>query len=183
MQDNSTPVPRNTELDGDNNNNNDNNNVIVDDLGGLMFSDGVQYEAAPELIRFDTMPEREYKSMWSLLKLHEDFMRTSRHRAYIPHLAQEISRTEFHEIFRKTSTPVVIPFKYMRHLGVTTKAWTVPEMRKRFPYTPVPGQKVKTYNPKSGSKQGLDFGPALYAISNDAPLERNGLRRYVGVLL
>jgi hypothetical protein len=179
MQDDSTLAPRNVALDGDDNDEDESGNaVVVDNLGGFMFADGVQYEGAPALTTFAPMAERDYKGMWSLLKLHEAYMRTSPHRAYIPRLAQEISRREFHETFRKTSTPVIIPFKYMRHLGVTTKAWTMSEMRRRFPYTPEPGKKVQSYNPKSGSKQGMDFGPALYAISQDAPLEKNGLRRY-----
>lgn len=95
------------------------------------------------------------------------------HKLYIPRLAQAISREQFHETFRLTSTPVIIPFEHMRHLGVTTKAWTIAEMMEQFPYKPDGKKKKKVYRPGDGSKDGLDLGPALYALSEDAELDKS----------
>lgn len=152
--------------------------VVVEELGGFLFLDGDAYEKAP----FIKVPpplgttKSAYKKAWSLLREHEEYFRTERpHRLHIPHLAQPISRQEFHETFRLTSTPVVIPFEYMRHLGVRTKAWTLDEMINKFPYTPAAGAEDSAiYSPKSGVKDGLDLGPALYALKQDAKLVKKG---------
>lgn len=154
--------------------------VIVEELGGLLFLDGLSYEQAP----FIKVPppigstKAAYKGTWSLLKEHEDYFRTERpHRLHIPHLAQPISRQEFHETFRLTSTPVIIPFEYMRHLGVRTRAWTLDELLKKFPFTPSATttlEKLAIYSPKSGFKDGLDLGPALYALAQDSKLLKKG---------
>lgn len=54
--------------------------VIVEELGGLLFLDGLSYEQAP----FIKVPppigstKAAYKGTWSLLKEHEDYFRTER---------------------------------------------------------------------------------------------------------
>lgn len=147
----------------------------VAQLGNLLFSDGSEYEAAPD---YASPPEllaaMRYAKLWSLQKLHDQFFQRVPHKQYIPRLAQPISRLEFHQTFRQTSTPVIIPFQYMRHLGFVTKGWTLDEMRAKFPFTPKPGAQALQYSSKAGlnTVTELDFGPGLYEISLDAKLRR-----------
>ena len=45
----------------------------------------------------------------------------------------------------------------------------------RFPYEPPKNGKLPlAYNHKSGYKDGLDLGPALYALESDAELAKGG---------
>lgn len=53
------------------------------------------------------------------------------------------------------------------------------ELLKRFPYTPPKnGKSSMAYNTKSGQKDGLDLGPALYALAQDQELKKGkGFKR------
>ena len=83
-------------------------------------------------------------------------------------LAEPISKLQFHETFQQTSTPVIIPFDQLRHLGVITKGWTLEQLKQRFPYKlPKSGKLPLAYGPRSGYKDGLDLGPALFALGQD----------------
>lgn len=155
--------------------------VRVRELGNLLFSDGAEYLASPVINSPQGKSKAEYSKLWSLQEMHDDFFNKFPHRRYIPRLAQRISRQEFHETFRQTSTPVIIPFHLMRHLGFLTEGWTLSELRKEFPYEPSPNEKpyVK-YHSKAGlTNANLDFGPGLYAIEKDTKLAKaSGLRNY-----
>ena len=143
----------------------------VPSLGNLLFSDGDAYEAAP----FITLPPdagQPFKGMWDLLTVHEDYFAKHPHKRYVPRLAQTISRQTFHQVFRITSTPVIIPFEHARALGFITQAQTLDEMQRKYPYDPNSPSGSTTYNPNSGRKAKLDLGPALYAIAQDAKLEK-----------
>ncbi|CAK8998814.1 Bifunctional arginine demethylase and lysyl-hydroxylase JMJD6, partial [Durusdinium trenchii] len=147
----------------------------VKQLGNLLFKDGAMYEAASNLsVPINLLRDAEYNHLWYLQKMHDQFFQSFKHKRYIPRLDQPISRLEFHQLFRQTSTPVIIPFKHMRHLGFLTKGWTLDKLRERFPYSPTPGSKRLHYNAKSGlnAKNTLDLGPALYELSKDAKLAK-----------
>mmetsp|Transcript_35642 Transcript_35642/g.44177 ORF Transcript_35642/g.44177 Transcript_35642/m.44177 type:complete len:319 (+) Transcript_35642:202-1158(+) len=147
--------------------------VAVEELGGLLFEDGQAYMDAELFPDRDVMPKRSYQKMWYLQEMMDGFMRENPHRKFIPRLAQPITKLQFHETFRQTSTPVIIPFDMLRNLGVVTKGWTLEELRNKFPYTPPQNGKLPlAYNHKSGYKDGLDFGPALYALEQDATLAK-----------
>ncbi len=148
--------------------------AAVDALGGLFFSDGLDYLSAPTIKV--PPPMRSYKKAWRLLEMHEKLFRSMPHKAYIPRLAQDISRAQFNEIFRKTSTPVIIPFEHLRHLGFKTQKYTLDELASIYPY--YPGKKVKTtYSAKDGMKGKIDLGPAVYALQNDHGLKKKGYKR------
>lgn len=121
------------------------------------------------------MSKPNYNKMWYLQEMHDHFFYENDHRRYIPHLAQPITKLQFHETFRQTSVPVIIPFDMLRNHGVVTKGWTLQELRQRFPYTPPANGKLPlAYNHKSGVKDGLDLGPALYALEQDVELAKGG---------
>mmetsp|Transcript_5840 Transcript_5840/g.9069 ORF Transcript_5840/g.9069 Transcript_5840/m.9069 type:complete len:477 (-) Transcript_5840:60-1490(-) len=145
----------------------------VPSLGGLLFKDAKEYNTSPniDVLPYTDRQPKEYRGLWSLQKLHDQFFAENTHKRHIPHLDQPISRLQFHQTFRQTSTPVVIPFDHMRHLGFLTKAWTLDELREKFPYTPNGKTKLK-YHARAGTAQNveLDFGPALYEIAQDAKL-------------
>jgi len=150
--------------------------VRVKSLGDLLFDDGEAYMAAPDIDIPDVpIPSYFYEKVWYLQKLHDEFFQRYTHKLHIPHLAQSITRKQFHEVFRQTSTPVVMKFDHLRNLGVLTKAWTIKELRERFPYEPTPGAKKVNYGAQAGfSNKQLDLGPALYELEKDAKLEKNG---------
>ncbi|KAH9261770.1 hypothetical protein BASA81_000426 [Batrachochytrium salamandrivorans] len=141
-------------------------------LGNFLFSDADEFESAP-LIKPETLGQGAFPGMWKLLLSHEEYFSRHEHRRYIPRLAQTISRREFHEVFRKTSTPVVIPFEFARKLGFVTEASSIKELQTRFPYDPSMAEsKPVTYSKYSLTKSNPDWGPAVYAISLDAKLEK-----------
>ena len=143
----------------------------VESLGNFLFSDGEEYEKAP-FITLPNDPElgQPFSGMWKLLNVHEEYFKTHAHKRYIPRLAQTITRQQFHEVFRKTSTPVIIPFEHARALGFLTQATTIEDLQRRYPYDPSSGP--KTYNKYSLTRSTVDWGPAVYAIANDAKLEK-----------
>jgi len=142
-------------------------------LGNLLFEDGPAYEAAPTVVLPDTPIRQDfYTKVWYLQKMHDEFFQSNPHKRYIPRLAQSITRKEFHEIFRKTSTPVIMNFEHLRNLGLLTKAWTLAELRERFPYEPSPGATPLNYDSKTGRSAQLDLGPALYELHRDTKLEK-----------
>jgi len=153
----------------------------IPSLGNFYFSDAQAYEDAPDVVVPPEANGEAFKGMWGLLNVHEKYFMTHKHKRYIPRLAQQVTREEFHEVFHKTSTPVIVPFEYLRKLGFLTRAQTVDELRMRYPYLPpVDGKTTKSYNPGSGKKGTLDIGPAVFAISKDAKLEKIavGVRNY-----
>lgn len=158
-----------------NDNRDDWEGIPIESLGGLYIQDGDKYLEAPEITPPEgpINPPSLYKKMWPQLEMHEEFFRQVPHKRYIPRLGQPITRQQFHEIFRKTSTPVIIPFKYMRHLGVLTKGWTLKDLRKEFPYEPKIAKKTalmrQDYNQNGfyRGKRDVDFGPALWKLEQD----------------
>ncbi|GBG31819.1 Bifunctional arginine demethylase and lysyl-hydroxylase JMJD6 [Hondaea fermentalgiana] len=155
--------------------------VRVKELGNLLFSDGAEYLAAPVIEAPASAAKQPYSKLWSLQQMHDEFFGALPHRRYIPRLAQRISRQQFHEVFRSTSTPVIIPFHLMRHLGFLTEGWTLSGLRKEFPWEPSPNQKpYLKYHSKAGlTNANLDFGPGLHAIEHDTVLAKaSGLRNY-----
>ncbi|GBG25761.1 HSPB1-associated protein 1-like [Hondaea fermentalgiana] len=152
--------------------------IPVESLGGLYIIDGDKYMEAPDIVvpEKPIEPKTLYKKMWPQLEMHEDFYRKHSHKRYIPRIGQPITRQQFHEIFRKTSTPVIIPFKYMRHLGVLTKGWTLKDLRKEFPYEPKIAKKTalmrQEYNQQGlyKGKRDVDFGPALWKLEQDTKI-------------
>jgi hypothetical protein len=146
----------------------------VPSLGNFFFSDGQQYENAPAVtVTQDTTRASEYRGLWYLQRMHDEYFKSHEHKLWVPHLDQPISRKEFHDTFRRTSTPVVIKFEHMRHLGLLTKGWTVKELRERFPYEPSKGAKKLAYTAKAGlADTELDLGPALYELERDAKLRK-----------
>lgn len=165
----------------------------VASLGNLLFHDGAEYEAAPEIV---LPPEagQPFKGMWDLLVFHEELYKRIPHKRHVPRLAETISRRTFHQVFRVTSTPVIMSFEHVRALGFLTKAETVEELMKKHPYDPnsaaiaanidaeavAAGATTASYSSNSGRKTKLDLGPALYAISKDAKLEKiaTGVRNF-----
>ena len=146
---------------------------LVASLNNILFSDGADYENAPPIkLPDDPNVGIPFPGMWKLLTVHEEFFKKYPHKRWIPRLAQTITRQQFHETFRKTSTPVIIPFEHARALGFVTQATTVEALQKRFPYDPATGGAPKTYNKYSLTKATVDWGPAVYAIANDAKLEK-----------
>lgn len=150
-------------------------------LGNFLFSDAEKYERA-EVVNMPEDPdfERPFPGMWKLLNMHETYFKSHMHKRYVPRLAQTITRQEFHEFFRKTSTPLIIPFEHARAMGFLTQESTVEEMRAKYPYDPSTDTSPKTYNKYSLTKTSLDLGPAVYAISNDVKLEKisHGVRNF-----
>ena len=157
--------------------------VRVPSLGNKLFTDGQEYMDAPDIEYTPTeaFGSSVYKPLWSLTRLHEELMASHTHKQFIPHLDEEISKEEFHTIFRLTSTPVVIPFDKLRHLGVVTQGMTLDEMVDKYPFDPEVDTKVKTvYHSKSGLQKGLNLGPGLFALKQDKDLEKFGVgKRYV----
>jgi len=152
-------------------------------LGNLLFSDGEAFEAAPYIkTPTEMLSDAQYGKWWYSQKLHEEFFMETKHKLYIPHLAQSITRKEFHEVFRQTSTPVVIPFQHMRKLGFITKAMTMEDLRREFPYEPPQSGVVPSvYHNRAGldkTKKKLDLGPGVYAISQDTKLHKGTMRNY-----
>jgi hypothetical protein len=155
----------------------------IPELGDFLFHDADKYAAAPLVVVPDIANGEPFKGMWNLLPQHEKYFRQRAHKRYVPRLAQSISRQEFHQVFRTTSTPVIIPFEYLRKLGFLTRAQTMDELRQRYPYSPPPESSKSgktTYSTQSGRKGTLDIGPAVFAISKDAKLEKIavGVRNY-----
>jgi len=147
----------------------------VKSLGNLIFSDAAQYESAPDVRPpVEAIFQRNYRGLWYLQKVHDQFFEQFPHKLYIPHLDQPISRKQFHEVFRQTSTPVVMKFEHLRNLGVLTRGWTIKELRERFPYQPKPGAKKLAYHAKAGLAPDaqLDLGPALYELEQNNKLSR-----------
>lgn len=146
----------------------------IKELGGLLFSDAAEYMSSPNITIPDTFVNKNYRGYWYLQKMHDDYFTKHMHKLHIPHLDQPISRKQFHDIFRLTSTPVVMKFEHLRHLGVTTKGWELSELRAKFPYEPDPNRKQPQYKVNAGLKsdEQLDLGPALYELEKDSKLKR-----------
>jgi hypothetical protein len=145
----------------------------VPSLGNLLFEDGLLYEQASTI---ELHPEagQPFKGMWDLLTSHEEYYKKNPHKRYVPRLGETISRQTFHRVFRITSTPVIMSFDHARALGFLTQQQTMEELREKHPYDPEKDSSL-TYNPSSGRKTKLDLGPAVYAISKDAKLEKIGV--------
>eukprot|EP00924_Labyrinthula_sp_SR-Ha-C_P008803 augustus_masked-scaffold_2-processed-gene-3.46-mRNA-1 protein AED:0.06 eAED:0.06 QI:0/-1/0/1/-1/1/1/0/441 len=149
----------------------------VESLGGLKFSDGRKYLDA-EFIEINGLLDN-YQGLWKLQKMHDEFFSKVVHKKYIPRLSESISKLQFHNIFRQTSTPVIIPFSTMKQYGFTSTGYSFEQLRQKFPYVPVdPSVTPLVYNPKSGMKDGMDLGPAIYAVEQDIELQKaKGFKR------
>jgi hypothetical protein len=138
-----------------------------------LFTDGEEYEKAPYInLPNDPGVGTPFSGMWKLLNVHEQYFKQHPHKRWIPRLAQTITRQEFHEVFRKTSTPLIIPFEYARALGFVTQSTTIEDLQRKYPYDPSTATSPKTYNKYSLTRATVDWGPAVYAIANDARLEK-----------
>jgi len=152
----------------------------VPQLGDLLFTDGLEYMTAPNITLPVSKFRPEYSKGWNLKKLHDQYFDQVPHKRYIPRLDEPISKEDFHKVFRKTSTPVIIPFRHMRHLGVITKGRTLQELREQFPYEPKSDAPRYLYKTSDGLGDTMEFGPGLYELEKEVNLDRSkkGNRNY-----
>lgn len=91
----------------------------ISSLGDFLFTDAEKYVAADDILVGEKL--KKYPKMWKLQGMHDHYFSENIHKRYVPHLAQSISKLDFHQVFRQTSTPVVIPFDTLRQYGFLSR--------------------------------------------------------------
>jgi len=158
--------------------------VRVPELGNLIIQDGEEYMNAPYMeVPPAPADKTVYKRLWPLQRMHDEYFKTNAHRRYIPRLGQPITRQQFHEIFRKRSIPVIIPFEYMRHLGFATQGYTLEQLREMFPWEPTESTEAAIKRKEfhvdgawgiKGKDKSIPWERAIWKLEQDAPVLMNG---------
>ncbi|GBG25762.1 JmjC domain-containing protein 8 [Hondaea fermentalgiana] len=158
--------------------------VPVPELGGLIIQNGEEYMNAPYMEVPPAPADKSvYKQLWPLQRMHDKYFTTYPHRRSIPRLGQRISRKQFHEVFRKRSIPVIIPFQYIRHLGFATQGHTLQELREMFPFEPTESKqsaiKRKEFHVNGawgikGKDKSIPWERAIWKLEQEAPVLMNG---------
>lgn len=137
-----------------------------------IFEDAAAYKQAPHI---QSMPESASIRYREIVLQHERYYRLHPSRLYVPKLKKTAKLTiaQFAERFLKHSQPVIIPFEAMRHLGFTTRSYTLDELLELYP------KYKRTFiykygNPGPGE---LDLGPAVWALKQGDALRKTATGR------
>eukprot|EP00924_Labyrinthula_sp_SR-Ha-C_P009941 maker-scaffold_21-snap-gene-4.39-mRNA-1 protein AED:0.00 eAED:0.00 QI:2/1/1/1/1/1/2/571/482 len=121
------------------------------------------------------------KGLWWAVLAYENNYRQKENpiKQVIPRLNPnlQITKKQFHEIFRKPAQPVIMSFSNLRSLNFTTESFALSELRQLFPYDQDENQLNFAANGRVKTDEEIDLAPALAAIERDEKLTKKGNMR------